>query len=73
MSNLENCMPIKRIAAVHDICGYGKCSLGTALPILSSAGFEVCPVPTGIYSKQTNFKNPVILDSSEILDDYIKS
>ena len=35
---------IPRIAAVHDLCGYGKCSLGVAIPVLSAAGCDVCPV-----------------------------
>ncbi len=34
---------IPRIAAVHDLCGYGKCSLGVAIPVLSAAGCDVCP------------------------------
>ena len=25
---------IPRVAAVHDMCGYGKCSLTAAIPIL---------------------------------------
>ena len=29
---------IPRVAAVHDLCGYGKCSLGIAIPVLSAAG-----------------------------------
>ena len=29
---------IPRVAAVHDLCGYGKCSLGVAIPVLSAAG-----------------------------------
>lgn len=37
---------IPRVAAVHDMCGYGKCSLTAAIPILSAAGCDVCPVPT---------------------------
>ena len=35
---------IPRVAAVHDLCGYGKCSLGVAIPVLSAAGCDVCPV-----------------------------
>jgi len=27
---------IPRVAAVHDLCGYGKCSLGVAIPVLSA-------------------------------------
>ena len=40
---------IPRIAAIHDLCGYGKCSLGVAIPVLSAAGCDVCPVPTGLF------------------------
>ena len=46
---------IPRIAAVHDLCGYGKCSLGVAIPVLSAAGCDVCPVPTGLFSSHTAF------------------
>ena len=34
---------IPRVAAVHDMCGYGKCSLTAAIPILSAAGCDVIP------------------------------
>lgn len=34
---------IPRVAAVHDMCGYGKCSLTAAIPILSAAGCDVWP------------------------------
>ena len=46
---------IPRIAAVHDLCGYGKCSLGVAIPVLSAAGCDVCPVPTSLFSAHTKF------------------
>ena len=32
---------IPRVAAIHDLCGYGKCSLGVAIPVLSAAGCDV--------------------------------
>ena len=44
---------IPRVAAVHDMCGYGKCSLTAAIPILSAAGCDVCPVPTALFSAHT--------------------
>lgn len=43
----------KRVAAIHDLSGFGKCSLTVALPILSSAGIEVCAVPTAVLSSHT--------------------
>lgn len=64
---------IPRIAAVHDLCGYGKCSLGVAIPVLSSAGCDVCPVPTGIFSSHTAFPGWYMHDTTDILEDYLKA
>ena len=44
---------MKRVIAVHDISGVGKCSLTAALPILSAAGIECNPLPTAILSTHT--------------------
>ena len=46
----------KRVAAIHDISGFGKCSLTVALPVLSAAGFEVSVIPTAILSTHTAVK-----------------
>lgn len=43
----------KRIAAVHDISCFGKCSLTVALPIVSAAGIEVSAIPTAVLSTHT--------------------
>lgn len=43
----------KRVAAIHDISGFGKCSLTVALPILSAAGIETSALPTAILSTHT--------------------
>ena len=62
---------IPRIAAVHDLCGYGKCSLGVAIPVLSAAGCDVCPVPTGIFSSHTAFPGWYMYDVTEALPAYL--
>ena len=62
---------IPRIAAIHDLCGYGKCSLGVAIPVLSAAGCDVCPVPTGIFSSHTAFPGWYMHDTTDILKDYL--
>ncbi|MBQ9021398.1 MAG: bifunctional hydroxymethylpyrimidine kinase/phosphomethylpyrimidine kinase [Eggerthellaceae bacterium] len=62
---------IPRIAAVHDLCGYGKCSLGVAIPVLSAAGCDVCPVPTGLFSSHTAFPGWYMHDTTAILPDYL--
>lgn len=43
----------KRVAAIHDLSGFGKCSLTVALPILSAAGIEAAALPTAILSTHT--------------------
>ena len=43
----------KRIAAIHDISGIGKCSLTAALPIISAAGIEAAAMPTAVLSTHT--------------------
>ena len=62
---------IPRVAAVHDMCGYGKCSLGVAIPVLSAAGIDVCPVPTALFSAHTKFPKFYMHDTTEILNDYL--
>lgn len=64
---------IPRIAAVHDLCGYGKCSLGVAIPVLSAAGCDVCPVPTGLFSSHTAFPGWYMHDTTDILADYLSA
>lgn len=43
----------KRVAAIHDISGFGKCSLTVALPIISAAGIETSVIPTAVLSTHT--------------------
>lgn len=43
----------KRIAAIHDISCFGRCSLTVALPIISAAGIEVSAIPTAVLSTHT--------------------
>lgn len=42
-----------RVAAIHDLSGFGKCSLTVALPILSAMGVEVSCMPTAVLSTHT--------------------
>lgn len=43
----------KRVAAIHDISCFGRCSLTVALPIISAAGIETCVIPTAVLSTHT--------------------
>ena len=62
---------IPRVAAVHDMCGYGTCSLTCAIPILSACGCDVCPVPTALFSAHTMFPVFTFHDTTDLLDDYL--
>ncbi|MEG1686682.1 MAG: pyridoxamine kinase [Angelakisella sp.] len=42
-----------RVAAIHDLSGFGRCSLSVILPVISVMGIQVCPVPTAILSTHT--------------------
>ena len=44
---------LKRIAAVHDLSGLGKCSLTVALPVISATGVECACIPTALLSTHT--------------------
>lgn len=62
---------IPRIAAVHDMCGYGKCSLTVAIPVLSAGGCDVCPVPTALFSAHTRYPVFTMHDTTDILPGYL--
>lgn len=46
---------LKSCAVINDLSGFGKCSLGVALPILSVMGIEAHALPTAVLSSQTAF------------------
>lgn len=44
---------VKRVAAVHDLSCFGRCSLAVILPVLCVMGVQCCPVPTAVLSSHT--------------------
>lgn len=56
---------VRRIAAVHDLSGVGRVSLTVVIPILSTMGFDVCPLPTAILSNHTQYENFTFLDLTD--------
>ena len=57
--------PIKRVAAIHDISGYGRCSMTVALPVLSAMGAQCCVLPAAYLSTHTGFEGFTFLDMTE--------
>ena len=59
-------MPTPRVAAIHDMSGFGRCSLTVAIPILSAMGLQCCPLPTAFLSTHTGgFKDFTFLDMTD--------
>lgn len=62
---------IPRVAAIHDLCGYGNCSLVIALGVLSAAGLDVCPIPTSYLAAHTAFPVYSFVDTTPHLPEYL--
>ncbi|MBN2552136.1 MAG: pyridoxamine kinase [Spirochaetales bacterium] len=57
--------PVPRAAAIHDLSGFGRASLTVIIPILSTMGIQVCPLPTAVLSTHTGgFEDYRLLDLS---------
>ena len=56
---------IKRVVAVHDLSCMGRVSLMAVVPILSSMGLEVCPLPTALLSCHTQYPEFTFLDLTD--------
>ena len=58
---------IKKVCALHDISGVGRCSLTVIIPVLSAMGIQVCPVPTAVFSAHTGYRDFVKIDLTDYL------
>jgi len=57
-------------AAVHDLSGFGRCSLTIVMPVLSAMGVQCCPMPTAYLSTHTGgFPGNTFLDLTDPLAD----
>ena len=56
-------MSTPRVAAIHDLSGFGRCSLTIVIPTLSAMGVQCCPLPTAYLSTHTGgFTGNTFLD-----------
>ena len=59
-------MPAPRVAAIHDLSGFGRCSLTIVMPVLSAMGVQCCPLPTALLSTHTGgFQGNTFLDLTD--------
>ena len=49
-----------RVAAIHDLSGFGRCSLAVILPTLSAMKVQVCPIVTAVLSTHTGGLGEVV-------------
>jgi len=58
--------PVPRVAAIHDLSGFGRASLTVIIPILSTMGVQTCPLPTAVLSSHTGgFNDYHFVDMTE--------
>lgn len=63
---------VKRVAAIHDLSGFGRSSLAVVIPIISTMGIQVCSVPTAVLSTHTGgFKDYTFIDLTDNMRDYL--
>lgn len=59
----------KRVAAIHDISCFGRCSMQVIWPVVSHFGHQVCPVPTALLSTHTGgYEGFSFLDLSDEME-----
>ena len=64
--------PLTRVAAIHDLSGFGRTSLAVAIPILSCMGIQVCSLPTAVLSSETGaFDDFVFVDLSHTMAGFL--
>lgn len=57
--------PVKQVAAIHDLSGFGRTSLSVVIPILSAMGIKVCPLPTAVLSAHSQYAGYHFIDLTD--------
>lgn len=61
----------KKVAAINDLTGFGRCALTVAIPVLSHMKLQCCPVPTSILSNHTGCEEYYFHDYTDHLKEYL--
>lgn len=62
-----------RVAAIHDLSGFGRTSLMVVIPILSTMGIQTCPLPTAVLSTHTSgFDDFSFVDLTEAMHGFLE-
>jgi len=63
----------KRICTVNDISSFGRCSITTAVPVISAAGHQCCPVPSAVLSAHTAYPHYYFKDLTDTLPHFCET
>lgn len=63
---------MNRLITMQDISCIGKCSLTTALPVISAMGIEAVPLPTAVLSAHTMFHDVTFCDLTDQIEPIMK-
>lgn len=63
---------MQRVAAIHDLSGFGRVSLTMVIPVLSTMGVQVCPLPTAVLSSHSAYKDFRFVDLTNHLPSFIE-
>ncbi len=64
--------PVPRVAAIHDLSGFGRGSLTTVIQVLATMGIQPCPLPTAVLSTHTGgFEHYRFVDLTDKIPDFI--
>jgi pyridoxine kinase len=58
-------VPVKQVAAIHDLSGCGRTSLSVVIPILSAMGIKVCSLPTAVLSSHSRYEGFHFVDLTD--------
>lgn len=61
----------KKIVAINDLTGFGRCALTVAIPVISHMKIQCCPVPTSILSNHTGYSEYFFDDYTAKLPEYL--
>ncbi len=61
----------KKIAAINDLTGFGRCALTVAIPVISHMKLQCCPVPTSVLSNHTGYEEYFFDDYTDKLPEYL--
>lgn len=61
----------KKIAAINDLTGFGRCALTVSLPVISHMKIQCCPAPTSILSNHVGYPEYFFDDYTDRLAEYL--